>query len=245
MAARGLFLRHGVLACVGMGLIGCESAPPADTRPAEPDRATAIAAAEAQEQQVAQTPSLAPAQTPADASAPRTGVAPPVLLVWDNISDLYRSFFSKTEVVANLSEGLTGYANGPVNLHIRWDEAALVGTIRLRILPDTLIDPQLGEGKKVPLQALAPLTTAIATYRAEVASRFDIRVASFSVALESFSGARHCVFPVVGTPPPDGRLLSPCVQLNGEERCGTPQPDGVVFAADVAEDLRACLRPQG
>ena len=182
---------------------------------------------------------------PAAGEDTRTGVAPPVLLVWDNISDLYQSFFSKNEIVTRLSEDLTGYANGPVNLHIRWDEASFVGTIRLRILPDTLIDPSLGEGTKVPLQALAPLTTALATYRSEVASRFDIRVASFSVALESFSGARHCVFPVVGTPPPDGRLLSPCVQLNGQERCGTPEPDGVVFAPDVADDLRACLTPKG
>ncbi|HCH64660.1 MAG TPA: hypothetical protein DFR83_17770, partial [Deltaproteobacteria bacterium] len=126
-----------------------------------------------------------------------------------------------------------------------WDQEAFAGTIRLRILPDTLVTPALGSGSQVPLQSLAPLTQALAAYRADVASRFDIRIASFDVALESFSGARHCVFPIAGKPPPDGRLLSPCVMLNGQERCGTPKPDGVAFAPDVAEDLRACLTPKG
>ncbi len=224
-----------------LGLAACETSPPA---PAAPEQTTATAAVETQ-QPTPQVPVSSGVGASNGTDVAGTGAAPSVLLVWDNISDLYQSFFSKSEFVDRLSDGLAGYANGPVNLHIQWDQSAFVGTIRLRILPDTLVNPQLGEGSKVPLQALAPLTTALATYRAEIASRFDIRVASFSVALESLSGARHCVFPVVGTPPPDGRLVSPCVELNGQEHCGTPEADGVVFARDVAEDLRACLAPQG
>lgn len=226
------------------GLIGCSGAPPETVTPDEPDRAEAIAAAEAQgAQAAAAAPTDAVAQT---ASTPRAvGDAPQVLLVWDNISDLYRSFFSRTEPQTRLSGDLAGYANGPVNLHVRWDQEAFSGAIRLRILPDTLVSPQLGEGGLVPLQALAPLTTALATYRSDVSSRFDIRIESFEVSLESFSGARHCVFPIVGKSPPDGRLLSPCVWLNGQERCGTPQPEGVLFSPDVADDLRACLTPKG
>lgn|GEM_PF-1496621 len=228
-------------AALGLVLVACTGEPAPVEAPPEPDKATAMAAAEAQ----AARAEAEAAATPAAVPEKRTGVAPQVLLVWDNVGDLYQSFFSHREPVTTLSEDLTGYANGPVNVHIRWDQENFLGTIRLRILPDTLLSPDLGTGNTVPLQALAPLTTALATYRADVASRFDVRVASFKVALESFSGARHCVFPIAGKPPPDGRVVSPCIQLNGQERCGTPGPAGVEFAPNIAEDIRACLTPKG
>jgi len=161
------------------------------------------------------------------------------------VGDLYQSFFSHAGPITDLSTGLAGHANGPVNVHIRWDQEQFLGTIRLRILPGTLVAPPLGSGELVPLQKLAPMTTALASYRADVAGRFDVRVASFKVALESFSGARHCIFNIAGKPPPDGRVVSPCVMLNGQERCGTPEAEGVRFAPDVADDLRACLIPKG
>jgi hypothetical protein len=221
--------------------LSCAESPEPVPGTSEPDRATAVAAAEAQAaRRVAPAASSEPSVRPS-----RDGVAPQVLLVWDNVGDLYQSFFSKTEPVTRLSEDLAGYANGPVNVRIRWDQENFLGTIRLRVLPGTLIDPALGSGPVVPLQELSPLTTALATYRADVASRFDVRVASFKIAVESFSGARHCVFPVLGTPPPDGRIVSPCVELNGQERCGNTVLGGVEFSPEVAEDLRACLTPQG
>ena len=242
VAGRG----RALLCAWGLASAGCDSDPaPAAAPLVEPDRATATAAARAQAEKAGAEQQASAAAENGPASAPRTGVAPPVLLVWDNVGDLYQSFFSHREPVTRLSEDLTGYANGPVNVHIRWDQSSFLGTIRLRILPDTLIEPALGTGNTVPLQELAPLTAALATYRADVSGRFDVRVASFKLALESFSGARHCVFPVVGTPPPDGRVVSPCVIINGQERCGTPGPDGVAFAEDVAADLRACLTPKG
>jgi hypothetical protein len=225
--------------------VACSGTPEPVASPPEPDRKAALAAAEAQAQAVRTQAGVSEGSDSVPAVVPRDGVAPPVLFVWDNVGDLYQSFFLRTEAVTALSEALTGYANGPVNVHIRWDQEAFLGTIRLRILPDTLILPELGNGNTVPLQSLAPLTTALASYRSDVASRFDVRVASFRVSLESFAGARHCVFPIAGTPPPDGRVVSPCVLLNGQERCGTPEAEGVVFAPDVAADLRACLTPKG
>ena len=226
---------------VGMvGLLGwaCSGEPPSDPVADEPSAEVAIAQAQAQ---AAAAPP--PDPTPAVVVAP--GESPEVLLVWDNVGDLYQSFFSHTGPISDLSMGFAGHANGPVNVHIRWDQEAFVGTIRMRILPGTLVSPPLGQDELVPLQQLAPLTTALATYRSDVASRFDVRVASFKVALESFSGARHCVFDVAGKPPPDGRLISPCVVINGKERCGTPESAGVRFSAEVAADIRACLEPQG
>lgn len=214
--------------------VGCGAEPVVESRP-DPDRATAIAAAESQVEVVA-------APTPVD---PATAGSPPeVVLVWHNVGHLYQSFFAHTELVTPLSQALAGRVRGPVNVHVRWDDKAFVGTIRLRVLPNTLISPALGTGDVVPLHELAPLTEALSTYRSAAGSRFDVRLASFKVAIESFSGARHCVIPVAGRPP-DGTLVSPCVEINGEERCGTPGPTGVSFAPDVAADLRACLQPKG
>lgn len=215
----------------------------------EPSADEAIAQAEAQAearaeaQAASQASELAP--KPGEASVVPPGKAPEILLVWDNVGALYQSFFSHREPVTTLSTDLAGHANGPVNIRIRWDQEKFTGTIRLRVLPGTLVNPPLGSGSLVPLQQLAPMTTALATYRSDVAGRFDVRVASFKVAIESFSGARHCIFDVAGRPPPDGRLVSPCVQLNGKERCGTPEADGVRFSLDVADDIRACLQPSG
>jgi len=221
--------------------VACSESVPPDPVVAEPSAEDAIAQAEAQ----AAAQATPPSPEPATATVVPSGESPEVLLVWDNVGDLYRSFFSHRGPVTALSTDLAGHANGPVNIHVRWDQKQFLGTIRLRILPGTLVKPPLGSGAVVPLQQLAPMTTALATYRSDVAGRFDVRVASFKVSLESFSGARHCIFNVAGKPPPDGRLVSPCVQLNGQERCGTPQPDGVRFAPDVADDIRACLQPTG
>lgn len=239
----------GRVACL-VGTLGwaCSGGPPSEPVPAEPSAEVAIAQAEAQAE--AQAIAAAEAQAVASATpAPKTSVAPggspDILLVWDNVGDLYQSFFAHTGPISDLSTGLAGHANGPVNVHIRWDQEEFVGTIRLRVLPGTLIEPSLGQGELVPLQELAPLTTALAAYRSDVAGRFDVRVASFKVALESFSGARHCVFDVAGKPPPDGRLVSPCVVLNGQKRCGSAEAEGVRFSAGVAEDIRACLQPKG
>jgi len=93
----------------------------------------------------------------------------------------------------------------------------------------------------VRLQDLAPITTALATYRSAVASRYDVRVESFHVGIESFRGAHSCIFTVTGTPPPDGRVLSPCVEIDSQQQCGEPSADGTRFSPDAAATIRTCL----
>ncbi len=238
--------KRGLSAGLAVGAFACAD-PAEQPAVAEPTPADAIAMAVQQAAaEAAPEPTPGPAASPAQPPAPVvSGSGPQVLLVWDNVGSLYQSFFSVPEVVTDLSDGLAGQVNGPVNVYIKWDDTAFVGTIRLRVLPGTLIAPPLGQGNVIPLQQLAPITTALASYRSEVANRFDVRVASFKVSVESFSGARHCLFEAVGRPPPDGRVVSPCVVLNGQQRCGEPGPNGVTFSPELAEDIRACLQPKG
>lgn len=164
-----------------------------------------------------------------------------VVLVWDGISALHQSFFADSEIVTGLSSDLAGEVRGPANVYVRYDSTKFTGSIRLQLRPDTLLRKPRREGDAILLQDIAPVTRALATYRTAVASRKDYRIESFAVGIESFRGPRACVFTVAGRPPPDGRLVSPCVQVNGKEHCGVPGTDGVRFAPDIADDVAACL----
>ncbi len=215
---------------ISVGALCC-APPPAPPPPSDPPRAEAVAAAEA-------APAPAP-PPPAPADGP-----PQVVLVWEQISPLYRSFFSTPELVSALAADLAGYAAGNVNVQIRWDQAEQTGWIRLVLLPGTLTRVPAVDGGLVRLSDLAPLTTALASYRSAVSARFDVRVQSFIVEVSSVQGPRHCLIQLAGLPPPDGRTISPCVQINGAERCGAVEAEGVRFAPEVAADLQACLNPR-
>jgi len=170
--------------------------------------------------------------------------APPVqvVLVWQGIGQLHKGFFSDSALVTRLSADLGGLVASPANIYVRYDSKVFVGSIRLQLRPDTLTLPVATTGDDVVrLQDLAPITTALATYRSAVAGRFDLRVESFAVGIESFRGPHGCVFGVVGQAPPDGRVVSPCVDVDGQQRCGEPGPDGVRFGPDVAKIVRSCL----
>lgn len=164
-----------------------------------------------------------------------------VVLVWDGISHLHQSFFADPDIVTSLSAGLTGEVRGPANVYVRYDATNFRGSVRLQVLPDTLVRKPRRTGDALLLQDLAPITVALARYRSDVASQKDLRIESFKVGIESFRGPRACIFEVAGRPPPDGRLVSPCVEINGKQQCGSPTPEGVRFPADVAADIATCL----
>lgn len=221
---------------VAVVLVACTGSPVEEVP--EPSPAEAVARAE----ELAEAPAPVAAPTPVEAAG---DAAPPELVfVWHGIGPLYQSFFTHDDVVKQLQADLRGWVRGPANVHVYYNEQTFVGDIRIQILPNTLLRRIPIEGAAVGLSGLAPLTTALARYRDAVSGRFDVRVASFKVAVESVQGPRHCVFGVVGRPPPDGRTISPCVTLNGQQRCGEAQADGSVrFGSKLVDDLRECLNP--
>ncbi|NOY26199.1 MAG: hypothetical protein GXP62_10045 [Oligoflexia bacterium] len=164
-----------------------------------------------------------------------------VVLVWQGISSLHKSFFSNSQATTALSLGLAGTVQGPANIYVRYDSVEFLGTIRLQLRPGTLRLVVRHDGDLIRLSDLAPVTRALAAYRSAVASHYDIRVESFRVGIESFRGPTSCIFGVAGTPPPDGSLLSPCVQVDGVEHCGRPEVGGIRFEPAVARAVRRCL----
>ncbi|RME28261.1 MAG: hypothetical protein D6798_02790 [Deltaproteobacteria bacterium] len=208
-----------------------------------PDEAEARAEALAEQARQAQARRDQQAADDAPGGA-RVETAPPVqvVLVWQGIGALHKGFFSDPALVTALSADLAGLVASPANIYIRYDSRSFAGSIRLQLRPDTRLLPVGTHGDRVvALQDLAPITTALANYRSGVASRFDLRVESFSIGIESFRGPHSCLFGATGPAPPDGRVVSPCVEVDGQQRCGEPGPDGVAFDPAVAKIIRSCL----
>lgn len=218
----------------------CAGAPaPSDApRPVSPEaRKAAEAAAEA-----LPVPAAPPAPPPRADGGVQAGPVP-VVFVWEGVGALHQGFFQSPEPLSALGADLAGWLNGTANIHVHYDTAAIRGRIRLRLLPGSLPRPVGGSGDLVALQDLAPLTTALAAWRSGVAARTDYRLESFAVELESVRGTDACVLGLVGDPPPDGRTLSPCVEITGTLVCGAPEAAGVRFPPAAAAALRRCLSP--
>lgn len=208
---------------------------PAEPEPEAPTREQAEAALEALD---AQGPAVVTAPPPkGDATAELV----PVEIVWEGIGPLYKGFFSDRDALTQLSRDLAPWLTDTVQLKVSYNSQDFVGGIRVLVPPGALVQlPRQTDGA-VLLQDLAPITQALATYRDDLGGRYDVRIQSFHIGLDFYRGPVLCRIGVAGTPPPDGTLVSPCVEINGEEVCGTPGPSGVTFGADAQAKLDTCL----
>lgn len=172
---------------------------------------------------------------------PSPTVSIPVVLVWEGLSALHQSFFADDAAVGELGAALGRGVRGPADVYVRYDTPSRSGSIRLHLRPDSLVErPRRADGV-IDLQALSVATTALAAYRSRIAATKDYRIESFAVGLEALAGTSSCIFGIAGKPPPDGRIVSPCVQVNGREVCGQPSASGVAFQAADADVVAACL----
>ena len=211
---------------LGLGC-GGETAPAPET-----DRATAEAKME-------RLTAAAPAPS---APPPIEGAAlVPVEITWEGVGLLHQSYFSDREAMTGLSVALAPLLAGPVQLFIRYDNKTFQGQLRVRVPPGGFLRPPSESGRSIDLAALAPITTALASYRTSIASRFDVRVDGFAIGIELYRGPASCVVRVGGAPPPDGRVISPCVTVNGAELCGEPSASGVTFGEDAFKKVADCF----
>ena len=221
-------LLAGFLACGGSE--PSPQTPPADVKPAAPSPVTTPVVA-------AQSEAVSVQVVPASG-----GEGQAVKLVWTGIGELHKGFFTTEDILAQLSRDLQGTVKGAPQVHIRFDSRWHTGWIQLQLGADSLRLSTDGSDGLIRLQALAPITTALARFRSAVAGRFDMRVDSFHVGIDAQHGLVRCVFEVAGTPPPDGRELSHCVSVGGTKHCGTHEGEGLRFEAGVAATIRECLR---
>lgn len=237
---------HGwALPLASLLLVGCSGEPPVEPPSVDPAQAIAQAEALAEQQRADQAAlDLAGAQggVSGQGAAIDTEAAPvAVVLVWQGVGNLHKGFFSDPRLTTGLSADLAGTLQPPANVYVRYDSKEFVGSVRVQLLPGTLRLPVRSSGDNVQLSDLAPITRALSSYRSAVANAYDVRVDSFAVGIESFRGTHACIFGVAGTPPPDGSVVSPCVQVDGVQRCGQPGAEGVRFEPDVARIIQSCL----
>jgi hypothetical protein len=187
-------------------------------------------------------PSAAVDATPAPAAPPATGNAANIVLIWDGISPLHKSFFSDDAAVLQLGRDLAPHVAQRPNVTIAFDSARHIGRIRLRLLPATGVGLVSGDAEVVDLNRVSPILQGLARYRSAIAARYDTRVESFRISLEAYRGPTHCRIGAAGSRPPDGRLVDPCVQINGVAQCGVTVAGGVAFDETVADTIRSCLK---
>lgn len=189
-------------------------------------------------------PAPVPAVVPATAAPrvpPGNGEAGGVVLVWDGISPLHKSFFTDGPAVAQLGRDLVGSVEVPANVYVAFDSNRHIGRIHLRLLPGTGRGLSAAKNTSVDLNKISPILQALARYRSAVAARYDTRVEAFRIGLEAFRGPKHCLFGAAGTLPPDGTVIDPCVQINSQSFCGEASGELLVFEAEVASVIHDCL----
>ncbi len=234
---------HRASAALLLALLGCDS-DPAEESPGELSAEEAIAKAEAvKASDPVDSEPVEKNELGRPAGPEAVGGADPVevVLVWQGIGNLHRSWFSSGKAVTILNEGFAGRVEGPANVYVRHDNVNYIGSIRLQLRPDTLKVDVPVDGDVIELSALAPITQSLAAYRSHISGNYDLRIESFSVGIESIRGAHSCIFGVAGEPPPDGSLLSPCVEVDGAEVCGDTVGNGVRFPAETVSTLKTCL----
>jgi len=164
-----------------------------------------------------------------------------VEIAFVGVAPLHQGFFADADARAQLGRELAGRVADPARLVVAYDAVELRGAIQLDLHAGSLRTPVRRSESHLQLADLAPLTMALATYRSSLAARYDYRIQNFSVRLFAIDGTTSCQLGITGGNPPDGRTLSPCVHINGVERCGTPDGQGVSFNPEVARDLARCL----
>jgi len=155
---------------------------------------------------------------------------------------LHKSFFSDGAAVLQLGRDLAPHVAQRPNVTIAFDSDRHIGRIRLRLLPGTGVGLASGDAEVVDLNRVSPILQGLARYRSAIAGRYDTRVESFRISLEAYRGATHCRVGAAGSQPPDGRVLDPCVQINGVDQCGVAVAGGLAFDKPVSDTIRACLK---
>jgi hypothetical protein len=165
-----------------------------------------------------------------------------VILIWEGIANLHKSFFLDEDAVAQLGRDLKPHIQGPANVVVSFDMKHHIGRIRLRLLPKTAIGLSFGQGDRVGIRGVSALLQALARYRSAVAARYDVRVEAFKISVDAYRGATHCRMGAAGAQPPDGRVVDACVEINGLAHCGRADTKGIRFEPAVAKTIRSCLK---
>ncbi len=123
----------------------------------------------------------------------------------EGLSPLYKGFFSDSPLVSALGSDLAPHVRSrSATVKVIWVESTVSGSIQM-LVPDgeealAAVGRKLDRDEVVDPAPLLPYVEGIGGYRRAVGERYDLRVLSFSLALELWDprSQSRCLWPVVG-----------------------------------------------
>ncbi len=172
------------------------------------------------------------------------------------LSPLYEGFAVDPAAVEVLSLRLGSVVDAPhVTVEVAWDEAALAGTFTL-LVPDAFapgagVADSVAADEPVDLAPLQPLLASLGAYRADLGSRFDVRLMSFGIRLGLWDHATGSRCYADGAPQdPDGLRFGECLACahprTGEGLLcfdGPSRPGRLKGPKNLRRMLESSLRP--
>jgi hypothetical protein len=180
-----------------------------------------------------------------------------MVLLPTGLSDLYEGFFQDADALTGFSKRL-GTVLGhdtPVTVEVNWSESELAGVITL-LVPDSddvglALAEQIEAGGPVDPASIQPLVGSVGAWRAEMGSRFDLRLLSFetrTVFWDHVSGGRCWMMGPMNDP--EGTSLAKCFSCtlprgSIEEICrdGAEWPAALQGSKRAISVLESALRP--
>ena len=155
-----------------------------------------------------------------------------------SISPLYRTFLADPRGLEILGLGLSGLVPSPGQVFVSYNSEEAFGLIALRVPPMAGLVPAEDQGWSVARVDEAFQT--LHAFREHLGGNFDLRLASFRIAVQFVRGSGTC-----SLLPEDDRnpeTVAECVQVGRERTCGSVR-DGLLTVSDSDRGkLSACFR---
>ena len=148
--------------------------------------------------------------------------APKLSFEWKNVGPLHRGFIGDLERGQFLREQLNFLATPEVTLISSWSDQQASGTLRLKLYtPNALSE---GPNSNSRWATLTQAAQAMTDFRTQIGGRFDVRLLSFEIEIETVQG---CVFNVLERTASKTAVLSPCFELpDTKTSCATVNNSG-------------------
>ena len=138
-----------------------------------------------------------------------THPAPKLSYEWTNVGPLHRGFIGDPERGQRLREQLNILETPEVTLSSSWSDHNASGSLRLRLYTPNVLSQDQNTHSRWAI--LGQVAQAMTDFRAQIGGRFDIRLLSFEIELETVQG---CVFNVLERTSSKTAVLSPCFELS-------------------------------
>jgi len=158
------------------------------------------------------------------------------------IRDVYQAWLIGSEYVDPLEEALGTWLSGEVIVTIAPIEDTNKPLIFLEVERPALVQLAGVDGSLLAIQDLAPLSAALGSYRQSVGTVWPGFLPS-RIKLKISFPPYSCTFEDNRLASTQGDVLHACVEMNGQQHCGSPEGNGARFNTESMRGLEVCVGP--